>query len=496
MKPILANIGFIFQIAGMLLTIPIVVAFYYNETSALIAFFITSFFFFIVGFLLNALCERKALDFKSSCVLATSVFFLLGLVGTIPYFYLNVCPGGTLIDKFTNAYFEVLSGQTTTGYSFIEDVDVLPRSMTLYRGMSQWIGGMGITFIFLTFLYPEKSLIGIGKFMGIDSYNLRIKRTFLSILAIQAFYICVFFLAFYFLGNLTDIINVLSVVTSSVAAGGAEPVKNFAGMMTYPNNLILSILMILGAISFSIHLDVFSGKLGRALKAELFIFIFIIAGASSLLIFSGWDVFSSLFHVASASSSAGYNLFDLSNLGEPIKLLFILLMFIGGCSLCPAGGVKVARVMMLFKSIPWIIKRSITNRDEKFFFDGREVGITDFLVHMALILLVVIIVIISSIIFTLHGFPFLNSVFESLSALMNVGLPLGIITVSLPIYLKWMIILLMVVGRIEVIPILVVFSRAKPAEEEPKPQPPSPAQDYTERRRVHTIPRQRYYIRY
>jgi hypothetical protein len=105
MKPTIANLGFILQFAGIFTTLPIIVAFYFNEVDALISLFVTSLTFLIIGFILNALCERKELDFKSSCVLISVVFFVLALIGTIPCLYLKLFPG-SYISQFTNCYFE------------------------------------------------------------------------------------------------------------------------------------------------------------------------------------------------------------------------------------------------------------------------------------------------------------------------------------------------------------------------------------------------------
>jgi trk system potassium uptake protein TrkH len=467
MKAILANLGFIFQIAGLLVILPIGVAFYFNEMDALISFFITCLVYFVSGFLLNALCERKELDLKSSCILSTIIFFLLGSVGTIPYFYLNLFPEGDPISKFTNVFFEVVSGQTTTGYSFIPNIEALPKSVILYRGLGQWIGGMGILFIFLTFLYPEKSATQLGRMIGLTEDSLNLKRSFISILLIQTFYVVVFILLFFYIGGLKDIINLVAMVLSSIAAGGIEPVTNFSKMMMYPNNIIMSVIMILAATSFPIHYKIFTGKFKTAFTKEFFIFLSIILIASLLLFFfSHWEITTAFFHIISASAGAGYNLLDFSGLSETIKLLFILLMFIGGCSLSPAGGIKVIRAMMFFKSIPWIAKRAITNSKENFHFNNKEISTTDFLIHISFILLAVFIVFVSAIIFMLHGSSFINSLFGSVSAFTNVGIPIGIVTVSLPLYLKWLVIFLMIWGRIEIIPFLIALSPYKPTKPE------------------------------
>jgi len=133
MRPVLANMGLVLQLAGILVAFPIGMGFIYNENQAIIPLFVTSFAFFFVGFLLNALSVREELDFRQSCILLTCVFFVLGILGAIPYFWLNAFNDSSIIDRFVNSFFESVSGFTTTGFSLITDPDALPRSLMFYR---------------------------------------------------------------------------------------------------------------------------------------------------------------------------------------------------------------------------------------------------------------------------------------------------------------------------------------------------------------------------
>src|SRR3972149_4865064 len=106
MRPVLANLGFVLQLAGLLTLLPIGVAFYYGETKALISFFLTASAFLGSGFILKALAEKKELDFRTSAALITMVFLTLGLFGSIPFLYLGVLSGQSPLEEFTVGYFE------------------------------------------------------------------------------------------------------------------------------------------------------------------------------------------------------------------------------------------------------------------------------------------------------------------------------------------------------------------------------------------------------
>ena len=150
------------QTAGLLTTIPIAVGFAFNETQQLIPLFITCTAFLGGGFLLNALCERKDLNVKSSSALVLSAFLILPLIGSIPYLAIDPFNSPTPIDRFTNGYFESVSGFTTTGFSFIANTDVLPRCLLVFRSLTELMGGVGVVFLILAFFQSKRALPKLG----------------------------------------------------------------------------------------------------------------------------------------------------------------------------------------------------------------------------------------------------------------------------------------------------------------------------------------------
>lgn len=457
MKPVLANLGFILQINGLLTVIPVMVAFYFNESPALESFFVTVVVCLIAGFLLNALCERKELDFRYSCMLLTITYLLVGLVGCIPYVYLNIFATEDPVSLFTNAYFESISGYTTTGFSVIADVDVLPKSILFYRSMTQWIGGIGIIFILLAFFYPSEEITHFIKTVGIERIGRSLKTLLAFILLVYTVYLTIFTLVLCFT-FIADPVKAVSLVFSSLTTGGFSPLKDPSKLADYQVGFILVILMIAGALNFRTHYWILNRQFRRAFTKEFRLFLVIITlAAIAMYWLTGLDPYNVLFHTVSASSTTGFQFIDLARLGINAKLVLILLMLIGGCTFSTAGGIKVLRLIIFLKAIPWLVKRAVSKKVEPFKLEGTIMGDIDVLFSLTIPVLALALVSISVPIFYLNGYSLIDSLFEVTSAFATAGLSAGIVSISLPLGLKWLLIILMVLGRIEVVPLLITL---------------------------------------
>jgi trk system potassium uptake protein TrkH len=252
----------------------------------------------------------------------------------------------------------------------------------------------------------------------------------------------------------------ISVVFSTISTGGFSPVNDMTVLGGFPDNFILALLMILGATSFPIHYRIFSGKFRKAFNAEFVVFILIILSGTALFaLFAGTDVFKSFFYVSSASSTAGFSLTNLGGLAVNAKMLLFILMFIGGPASSTAGGIKIMRLIIFVKSIPWAFKGLLKGELDKLTFRGKEVSYLDVSVTLVLILVAIVIVIGFALIFTCFGFTFVDSVFELTAALSNAGLSVGVASISLPVVLKLLLMLVMIVGRVGIIAFFVALIR-------------------------------------
>lgn len=461
MRPVLANMGLVLQLAGILIAIPIVMGFAYNETQSIISLFLTSFAFFFFGFLLNALSVREELDFPQSCILLTGVFLILGIIGAIPYFWLNVFNDTGITGRFVNSFFESISGYTTTGFSLIANPDSLPRSLMFYRSFTHLIGGLGIVFILLAFFYSGKTLDNMSKVMNFMHVTDNIKRSLASTLMVYTAYILIFSAIIYALG-FTDIANTVSIALSSLMTGGFSPVADFSQYAAFPAVPFVIVMMVFGATSFFIHYRIISRKIRSAFTKEFWVFILIsAAGALAFQMIYPLDISSTIFHVLSASTGTGFSTINFGSIPEKAKFLYIILMFLGGMSFSTAGGIKIFRLMLFLKSIPFAMGYSTGKENKKIVFDGTDYDKKDIFANLLIILLSIAIIVVAGTLLSFSGFGLVDSMFEAVSAFSTVGLSVGIVSTALAMHLKFALIILMVVGRVEILPFLVTVAKIK-----------------------------------
>lgn len=462
MKTVLSNMGFVMQMAGLLVLIPIILSFAYNELTATIGLFITATAFMALGFILNALCERKELNFKQSSALIVLVFIFLSLIGAIPYWYTGAAKGEAF-SRITDGIFESASGFTTTGFSVIPDLSKIPKSIIFYRALTQFIGGIGIVLVLLAFFFPDEKLQNLSRSMGFPT-NHKIKKTFILILMIYLFCTTVM-VAIGFIGGYKDIMSLVSFVFSALSTGGFAPQNDISlAATTAPLNYILIIGMIIGASNFIIIAGLFRLKVMELIKSEVGVFI-LLAGIFTTVMavafrFSWLD---SAFHVTSAMSTTGFSYLSISQWSDSLKLFLVFLMFVGGASFSTAGGVKIFRLILIFKAIRKVIADSITRQDNAIRLFGKEYQNEEVIHALITIITMAGIICASAFILTGYGFNPVDSVFETTAAITDTGLSVGIAGFSLAVELKWMFIILMILGRVEIFAIFILLSRRKSA---------------------------------
>ncbi|MEM5875061.1 MAG: potassium transporter TrkG [Candidatus Aenigmatarchaeota archaeon] len=454
-KSVVSNLGFVLQTAGILMILPIVVSFYYQEKDSLISLLLTSFSFLSLGFLMNSLAERKELDFKSSCLLVTLTFFVAALIGSIPYLYLNIFNSESILQNVIDSYFESISGYTTTGFSLIKNLENLPKSIILYRSLTQWIGGIGIVYLILAFFYSEEILNNLLEAIGFKKTLSRIKNSMLEVIIIYSFYTLLYFVLFYYLG-LRDFVTNISIVFSGLSTGGFSPIKELS-LLDNRALVLIILIMITGGTSFYIHHSIVFRKFKNLKSEELLTFLLIVF-LSSLFFFkcSGLDYFASLFHVTSAATATGFSFLDLRALQQPLKVFLIMLMFIGGSSFSTSGGIKVYRLLVFFRSIGYVIRKKLGYED-KCLIEGREISDNEIILHLLNVILSFILVFIFAFLLSFYGHDFVDSIFECVSAFSNVGLSAGIVNIDLSLIEKTFLILLMGIGRVEAIIFLIAI---------------------------------------
>lgn len=332
----------------------------------------------------------------------------------------------------TNAYFEAVSGFTTTGFTFIAHAESLPVSLLFYRSLVEFIGGVGFVYILVAFLFPNHSLDVFAETFGIDKLSDNLKRVFLSILLVYSLFVVVFAAIFYYVYSPNIIVS--STTAIDVLTGGYQP-NITAGIGIYQINIVA--LMLLGSLNFSFYHNLFHPKPRSVLTPEIKLYLEIIAGTTVLIAILAWvNPFDSLFHVVSMMSSTGIDYINVAATPVAAKILFIIIGLIGGCAFGMAGGIRIRRIRTLIDALGK--NGSKPDREE---LKAVLIWIVSFL----------IVLLILSLVFSTIGISLLDSVFEVGSALTTNGISMGITTVTIPLGYKWLLILAMILGRIEIV---------------------------------------------
>ncbi len=447
---------------GIAILAPIIIAFVFNESQALTALVLSALVSLIIGFFLTSLFKEGEMNFESICSLMIIMFILLGIIGAIPYVYLKDKMFGDLsIDKiFVNGFFESVSGFTTTGLTSLRDIEVLPKSIILFRGLSQWIGGIGIVYLMTLFLgSPGETTRVLGELSGFGKIKPSFRGTYLQILKIYSGYTLIFTLLLFIIGGI-DIFTSVNLVFAGISTGGFLPVNDLQLMITPVTMGIIAVMITFGATSFSVHNKLWSGEFRKSITFEYKFFLgylFLIAILTGLFFSSAGNfVIDVPFHMLSAASTTGFQFISFETF-DSLKILTIFIMFVGGCSFATAGGIKMIRLIIAAKAVPWSVRkvslpvRAITPLK----IGNKALFEKDVLTAFLLISLGVFSIFVFSMFFSFYGYNMLDSIFELTSAFGTVGLSTGITEIGLPIPLKILLAFEMVIGRVEVIPFLV-----------------------------------------
>jgi trk/ktr system potassium uptake protein len=437
-RRIICNLGFLLQITGLLIFLPIAIGLQAGELGAVSSLTATCFLSFGVGFLLNSFAERKELDERASLLLMLVVFTIIPLVLTVPFIWNNVFHTTNPLELFTNAYFETVSGFTTTGFSFVANPSSLPASLLFYRSLVEFIGGVGFVYIFVAFLYPNESLENFSEAFGIEKLCDNLKKVLAAIMLIYTLFVVIFTIVFYF--TYSNNIIVATCTAIDILTGGYQP-NITAGIGVFQISLL--ILMLLGSLNFGFHFNLFRLKFHELFTSEIKFYFEVLAIMTVIISILAWiNPFDSLFHVISMASSTGIEYIAISATPVAAKIMFILIGLVGGCTFSMAGGIRMNRILQLTNAVR-------RNKDAP----NREKLKSIVIFTISFITLIILL----SLAFSTVGISFLDSLFEVSSAFTTNGISMGITTIALPLGYKWLLILAMLVGRVEIVNIFRVI---------------------------------------
>ncbi len=464
--------GRILQIISLLLLIPAVVALIYKETEQLVAFCITALGAFLVGFAIVKFTKTKnrVIYARDGFAITALAWIIMAVVGAVPF----VVAGD--INSYVDAVFETISGFTTTGASILTDVEALSRSALFWRSFTHWIGGMGVLVFVMAIIpnFTDRSIhIMRAEMPGpvIGKLVPRVKDT-AKILYLIYIFLTVLQVVLLFAGGMPLFDSLVHTFGTAGTGGFGIKSDSIASYSPYCQ-WVIAIFMLIFGVNFNLYYLLLLRRIRTAFKStELWCYASIVlvsVGAITANIMPIYKNFSgalrdSVFQVASIISTTGYATADFDLWPGLSKTILLLLMFCGACAGSTAGGLKVSRVVMLFKSVTKEIRKMLHPRSVgKIHFEGKSVEdstlnsvSTYFVIYMICFFAILLLIA-----FEPFGF---ESNFSAVAACFNnigpgfsaVGPTASYADYS--IFSKIVLSFAMLLGRLEIFPILIMLS--------------------------------------
>ena len=400
-------------------------------------------------------------------------WLVLSLFGAMPYLLSKSVP------NFTDGFFEALSGFTTTGATIMTQIESLPKDILLWRSMTQWLGGLAII-VFTVAILPYLGMSGMQLFVaeinGInyDKLHPRIMHTVRRIWGLYLFFTLLETLLLYF-GDM-DFYDAICHSMSTISSGGFSTRTESIGAFSNYSQVVVSVFMVLSGCNFSLLLLSLSWKSFALFKNQEFrnflLYILIISiGIGLVLVFvcqmSFGNAFrQSFFSVISSLTTTGFFVGNYTAWPSFLWIVLFLLMFIGGCSGSTSGGVKIFRHLIFVKNSVLELKRIIhpnavlpVKVNEKAISAG---GVNK---NLSFIFIYFLVFVAGSIILLFTGADFNTAIGASVAALSNVGTGIGQVGpggtyVAFTLGSKWVLMLLMLLGRVELFSLITLLSRS------------------------------------
>ena len=471
-KTVFFLIGVLLIVLGISMLAPYTMQIVFNENSH--SFISSSFVTIFIGilFILANLEEEFKLNLRQTFLFSTLAWVMVAIFGSLP-FLLSAA-------DFTvsEAFFESMSGITTTGATIISDLDSSPKSILLWRAIMQWLGGIGIVVMAITIL-PLLKVGGMQLFKmeGPDTTEKILPRTIEVATIIISTYVALTFFCgfFYWIFGMTIFDSVCHAMTT-IATGGFSTHNDSIGFFKNSNiEIIASIFIILGSIPFISYLKFSQGNrkiffTDVQIKGLIYLLTISITIMFVYLLFINFEsslldkIRISSFNVISILSGTGYVTDDFGLWGKFSLIFFLFLMFIGGCAGSTACGIKIFRLQMLLIFLRDHVKKLIRPNSVIITKYNNQKISDDFIKSVIIFIFTFLFIfLIIAMLLSISGLDFITSISGAASSISNVGPGLGDLIgpngnyKDLPDLSKWILSAGMLLGRLELFAVLVLF---------------------------------------
>ena len=470
-KTVFYTLGTLQIILGIFMLIPVIIQLIYNELdSGFVSASIITIIFGVLFFLSN-LDHNKNIDLPQAFILTALSWVSIAIFGSLPFIFSD------LSLKFTDAFFESMSGITTTGSTIITDLDNAPKGILLWRAILQWLGGIGIILMAIT-LMPLMNIGGMQLFKissNDSAEKILPKSKEVSLRLIIIYSILTFACGLFYKVFGMNYFDSLTHSMTTIATGGFS---NYNDSIGHFNSALIEInaiiFIILGSIPFIAYIKYLNGDkkifykdsqisffLKTIVISVFIIFIFLLLKNINSETFLLREV---IFNVVSILTGTGYVTTNYSDWGSFPLIFFLILMFIGGCAGSTACGLKIFRIHILYKFFVMQLKKYIYPRGVFVLKYGDSVLNEKFISSIiSFVFLYIVIFFIITMLLSISGLDFITAVSGAATSISNVGPGLGGIIGPngnfslLPDFSKWVLSIGMILGRLELFAIIVLF---------------------------------------
>ncbi len=464
-------LGWILIFEGLFLTVPIITGAVFGE-SALISYLIALGICLLIGALLVLKKPKnKQLFAREGCVIVALSWIVLSLFGSLPFIISGEIP------SFIDALFETVSGFTTTGASVLSDVEKLSHASLIWRSFTHWVGGMGVLVFIMAFIPlsgAQNMHIMKAESPG-PSVSKLVPRVRTTAMLLYSIYFVLTLVEFIMLlcGGMS-VFEALNTAFATAGTGGFGFLNSSMGSFSPYIQIVITVFMILFAINFNCYYLLLCGKLREMFNLELRTFLIIVATSITVITINISGMYSSVgealrhaaFTVASLISTTGFSTVDFNMWPELSRTLLVLIMFIGGCAGSTCGGIKVSRMIILFKGMAKELQTMVQPRQiKKIKMDSRMIDhetVRSVNVYMVAYLMIFAI---SLVFISFDNHDLITNFTAVTAAINNVGPGLDLVGPTsnfgfFAMQSKIILIFDMLAGRLELFPMLLLFTPA------------------------------------
>ncbi len=469
-KMVFNTVGTLLQVESALMLLPLAVSFYYKENISWV-WGITMALLLVVGLIMKApKLKTRRIYAREGFVIVALSWILLSFFGALPFVISGAIP------SFVDAFFETVSGFTTTGATILAQVEGLPKSALFWRAFTHWVGGMGIL-VFVLAIVPQKDMQTmhvmraevpgpkVDKLVSKTMVTARILYliyTAITIALIAALLCC----GMPLFDSVTN--------AFSTAGTGGFCIRNES--IAYYNSVAVEIVLAIGMLAFGVNFNLYYliliKQFKRAIKSEelwtylgivVISVIAITANITPLVENVSTALRQAGFQVASIITTTGFSTADLSTWPTLSQFIIVLLMMIGGCTGSTGGGFKVGRAIILFKTVKSEFKRALNPKKVNCIkLDGGVIDKETVSATSIYFTVYILVMLVSFILISFNGYDLTASAVSVVSCVNNVGPSFSSIAAinhfaDFSNFSKIVLSLDMLIGRLEILPMIILF---------------------------------------